>query len=128
METTAPFVLIGDELLTAVFHYFPKNVGKHFKESYMKAFYQTSKNPEFAELFQNYHFDEDGAFPYSKEFEEGMYNLTLSQLVYQGAGINTYQFSEGVSIRFEKYINPRLNENQRKLIKKLSDEIKEILL
>lgn len=127
METNSTYTLIGDELLTAVFHFFPKRVGKHFKVSAMEAFYKASKQTEFAELFINYGFDEDGVYPYSKEFEEGMMNLKMSQLVYESSGVNTYQFSEGISIRFDKYINPRLSDKQKGLVKKLSDEIMKIV-
>ena len=126
MKAQQSYVLIGDELLIAVFNKFPKGKSLHLKNDIMLAFYKASKKPAYAELFENYRFDEDGAFPYSQEIGEGLEileGLCLLSTIHSNLCI-----SKGVEIRFNKSINPRLNEKQRELLQNLSDEIKQHLL
>ncbi len=42
--------------------------------------------------------------------------------------METVILSEGISIRYKKFIEPKLSEKQKKLIKKLSEEIKRDIL
>lgn len=128
MKTQNPYFLIGDELLIAVFNEWPKQKVLYYKGDYMLPFYKASKKPEYAELFQNYKFDEDGASPYSKEIADGFFIMETCHLKCSFPETSNWYFSKGVEIGFNKYINPRLNEEQRQLIKKLSAEIQQDLL
>lgn len=126
MKTQQSYVLIGDELLVAVFNEFPIGKRLHLKNDIMLAFYRASKDSAYAELFENYRFDEDGAFPYSQEIGEGLEileGLCLLSTIHSNLCI-----SKGVEIRFKEHINPKLNERQRGLLQKLSDKIRQHLL
>lgn len=128
MEEKNYYSLIGDELLVAIFNEFPKETGMIFKKDVMLALYQASKNHAYAELFENYKFNEDGAFPYSKEVGEGISDMKNINVVYSTSIPNRWQFSKSIELRFNKYISPRLSDEQKQLIKNLSGEIKLFLL
>lgn len=42
--------------------------------------------------------------------------------------METVILSEGISIRYKKFIEPKLNKKQKKLLKQLSEEIKQAIL
>ncbi|OGI70153.1 hypothetical protein A2824_01730 [Candidatus Nomurabacteria bacterium RIFCSPHIGHO2_01_FULL_42_16] len=126
METTEkeikkPYTLIGDELLVGVLKELPKGKTLRFKKDTMLIFYEASKNPEYAELFKNYFFDEDGAIPYSKEISEGCFALEAACML----NITHLDFwiSTGIEIRFNYHIKPKLNEEQIKLLQRLAGEM-----
>ncbi len=123
----APHIFIGDELLIAVLKDFPKGEPYQFKDDIACAFYESSKNPLYEQLFQKYTFDTAGPIPGSREIENGLDILRQAQLV--AVLPHSYYFlTQGINIRFEKFIAPKINEEQKELIEQLSQDVKEYLL
>lgn len=121
----APHIFVGDELLIAVLKDFPKGEPYHFKDDIACAFYKSSKNPIYEQLFQNYTFDTTGPIPGSREIENGLDILRQLQLLV----INShYTISEKIDLRYKESISPKINKEQKELIERLSQEIKEYLL
>ncbi len=124
----APHIFIGDELLIAGLKNFPKGEPYHFKDDIACAFYKASKNPIYEQLFQEYTFDTAGPIPGSKEIENGLDILRQAQLLSIFPPNSHYFLSEGIDLRFKKFLEPKMNEKQKELIEQLSLEIKEYLL
>lgn len=125
-----PYDLKGDELLISVFHGFPKDTKLNFKDesNVMLAFYKASKNDRYSELFKNYHFDEDGIAPYSKEIADGMNILHQSSLMSKiNPSFSYHSLSKGIDIRFDKYLAKKLSPQQKELLNKLSEELQKVL-
>lgn len=128
MKKQPPSILVSDELLIAVFKYFPKKnpLKVSSEQSIHLAFHQMSKKRKYTELFENYPFDNAGVVPHSSMIGEAIGALKQSHLL-QKVDLHTselWYFTGGINIRFEKFIAPRLNDSQKKLIQNLSEEIR----
>ncbi len=122
--------LIGNELLIAVFTNFPKDEPLRFRseEFVMKAFYEMSDRKEYADLFENYSFDIDGAYPNSIGIKDGIAMLWRAHLLNTEGPMHSYYYlSKGIDFRFKK-VSLKLNEEQKKRVIALADELQKKLL
>lgn len=124
--TEQKYMLVGDELLVAAFHDFEKGIVFSGKVDIPLAFYELSKKPEYKELFlREYAFDEDGPVPYSKGISEALEDLMAIGLIERNA--SAFLFRDSIRLRFMKYIDPRLSNEQRELIYRLGNDLQQLL-
>lgn len=129
MDIQEKHLLVGDELLVAVFESFPKEKRLRIKKesSVMKAFYLASKNPAYTEFFANYPFDKDGVMPWSKAIGDG-YTILDTTLLIDDDHTHGLALSPGITLRFNAHIKPKLSPKQRSLLEALSREVRTHLL
>ena len=121
------YALVGDELLVCVLREFPENnVLFKSEEDLYSVFYKASLKSEFRNLFKNYHFNENGIMPYSKEFADGFDTMRRSNIL-NYLQFRGYQISGGIYFRFDRFIAKKLNNSQKKKIKDLSNYLKKEL-
>ncbi|MBI2004482.1 hypothetical protein HYS72_03395 [Candidatus Pacearchaeota archaeon] len=121
------YILVGDELLVCVLNKFPKNPFLFESEDDLSlAFYKASLKSKYQNLFKNYPFDKNGVMPYSKKLGEGIDTLRKSHIL-NYVQFRGYQISRGIDFRFDKFIAGKLNDNQKKKIKNLSNYLKQEL-
>jgi len=121
--------LYGDELLIAAFGQLaPRSRFKVVDESeIVVAFYTARKQAQFAELFKNYPFDEDGLRPRSNALSEGLDSLQQSRLVGRmNPDLVDYTIDPAIRIRFENHVRPKL-EGKDELLAQFANEIVRLL-
>ena len=124
--TEQKYKFIGDELLIAAFRDFKKGVAFSENVDIPLAFYELSKKTEYQELFLGeYAFDEDGPVPYSKGISEALEDLMAIGLIERNA--SAFLFRDSIRLRFMKYIDPRLSNEQRELIYRLGNDLQQLL-
>ncbi len=121
--------LYGDELFVAAFSQLPER--SRFKivdeSEIVIAFYKARNNPQFAEFFHNYPFDEDGLTPRSSAISEGLDSLQQSRLVGRmNPDLVDYTIDAAVKVRFENNVKRKLR-GKANLLKEFAGEIKRLL-
>ena len=117
--------LYGDELLAAVFAQWPVNTRfEAVDHKIVGAFYKASKKKKYAELFENYVFDN----PEPKSgIHEALLAFCISGLIGTYSGVRVeYELTPEIRSRYEYYIRDKC-EDQEDLVRELAKEIAETL-
>ncbi len=120
----------GDELLIAVFSYFPEGQVLRFKEDIAHAFYEACLHGKgkYKDFFSGYHFDNDGVVVYSPEIEGGLDDMMLSGMRSTASGVpNTHIFT-GLRRAYDTRIRQKISEPQAALVAELAEDLKTRLL
>jgi len=126
ITTISHHKLIGDELLVGIFNEFPVNKPFTMKGNIHELLADARENHRFKDLLTNYSFDPNGQMVWSPEICDAMTNLQLCRLItcYK----SSYYITEGMRIRFEKFIQLKLTEQQCHELQTMAKLIKDIII